>query len=191
MPDDFLGMADAAEADDALGHDQPDVLLKPLVPLPAPVGEAFLHDGRGVQPNRSVLDFGVERGHVVGEWVEGAAPGQVELGMVPVARQDSVSHRAPVEGESHVRTAIVQGVHFALVQQDQDGVALHRHDLEALGLQLLQGADFDCGVFCRFNRCHVEPPCCCLLPPPRPLPAFAIVSPRRGSIARQVGLSYR
>ena len=51
-----------------------------------------------------------EAAQLVGELVEGAAGGEVEPSVVPVAREDPVAQGAAMEREAHVRAAVVDRV---------------------------------------------------------------------------------
>jgi hypothetical protein len=80
---------------------------------------------------------------VVGEGVERAARGQVEAGVVPVAGDQALLDRAPVEGEPHVGTAVVEGVGHALVPEDAHAVSSRLAHQAASGPQVIQTADGD------------------------------------------------
>jgi hypothetical protein len=55
--------------------------------------------------------------------VEGSTALEVEAGMMPVAGEDAVLQSTPVQGESHVGTAIVQGVHPTVMEEERQRVA--------------------------------------------------------------------
>ena len=56
--------------------------------------------------------------HVVGEGVEGAARLEVEASVVPVAGQQSVLDRAPVQRKAHVWAAVVHRVRTPVGPED-------------------------------------------------------------------------
>jgi hypothetical protein len=62
--------------------------------------------------------------HIVGELVKGAAAFQIEAGVMPVAGEDTILHRASVQGETHMRTAIVNGIDLALMGEEGDDMAV-------------------------------------------------------------------
>ena len=75
-----------------------------------------------VDPHPAVGDRDWEGPHVVGEGVEGAAAGEVEPGMMPVAGEDSVADGASVEGETHVGASVIDGGEAVSEGKDGDGV---------------------------------------------------------------------
>ena len=93
------------------------------------------------------LDLHGEAAQVVGPLVEGAARAEIEARVVPVAGEDPVAHRAAMQGKTHVRTPVVDGVDLAAVSEQADRVALEVDD-EALGLaELLErGGPFALGA---------------------------------------------
>ena len=93
---------------------------------------------RHVDVDLAVLDLDREAAQLVGPLVEGAAGAEVEARVVPVAGEDAVGQRAAVEREAHVRAAVVDRVHLALVGEQADRVALDADDEPALGLELLE-----------------------------------------------------
>ena len=141
-PGDLIG-PDAAvqEADDRFADDEAEILLHPF-PKPArPTRHRIpLRPGRA-QVDLAPLDSDRIGLHVVGEQIEGAAAGQVEAGVMPVAGENPVLDRAAIEGEAHVRTAVVDRVDLSLVmeQHDRDGTA--RDEERTPGLHLRQGPD--------------------------------------------------
>ena len=102
--------------------------------MAAPVGL----DRARVHEHIAIAGLDAEGGHVVGERVERAAAGKVELRVVPVAGQDAVAYGPTAQWEAHVGTAVVEGVQPALVVDDEDGPALGRDDLHPLALDLLE-----------------------------------------------------
>ena len=55
-----------------------------------------------INPYLTIHDAYREAAHVICEGVEGAAAGQVEPGVVPMAGQNAVTDAAAIQGESHV-----------------------------------------------------------------------------------------
>ena len=115
------------------GMSQPQPVVEPL-PL---VAERVLRR-RDVHVDVVALDLDREAAQVVGPLVERAAGAEVEARVVPVAREDPVADRPAVQGEAHVRAAVVDRVHLALVGEQADRVALDADDEPALGLELLE-----------------------------------------------------
>ena len=76
---------------------------------------------------------------------------------MPVAGQDAVLDGAAMQGEAHVRAAIVEGEDTPLVEEDQHGPPVDRDDLPALALQLLEGTDRNPRLGLGFG-CHDAPP---------------------------------
>jgi hypothetical protein len=54
-----------------------------------------------------------ENGNIVGPLIERSATGQVETGMVPMARQNALFDSSTVEWKTHVWTPVVHGVDLA------------------------------------------------------------------------------
>ncbi len=106
---------------------------------------AVLLDRLRVDEDVAVAHLGAKRRRVVGEGVQGAAAGEVELGVVPVAGEDAVGDGAAVQREAHVRAAVVDRVDLAFVEDDEDRVALGGNDLEAVALEFGESADADGG----------------------------------------------
>jgi hypothetical protein len=107
------------QPDRRLGQNQRDVALQPIPQAPTLVGELVL-SRREIHPYLTVPDLNREDARLVGELVEGPAALQVEAGVVPVAGQDTVPDAPPVQGESHVGTAIVHGVYPAVVEEERE-----------------------------------------------------------------------
>ena len=151
-----VGGVEFVQGDDALGEDERELAFKPFAQLRLPVAATVRLDGVGVDVHVAVTGLDGEGGDVVGEGVEGAAAGEVELGVVPVAGEDAVADGAAVEGEAHGGAAVVEGVEAAFVVDDEDGAALGGDHLHALARDLLDGAGADesVGGRCRGRRCR-------------------------------------
>ena len=111
----------AQQPDGRLGHDQRDVALQPLPQALAQVGRPVL-PRREIDPHLAVPDLHGKDARLVGELVEGPAALEIEAGVVPVAGQDAVLQGAPVQGKAHVGTAVVHGVHPAIVEEERERV---------------------------------------------------------------------
>ncbi len=105
-----LGPAQGVDqAEDGLGHHEGQPLLQAFVePAPQLTGPV----GDRLDDHNHVVAVDVDRvgPDVVRERIQGAAGLEVEAGVVPVARQQSVLDGAPVQGKAHVRAAVVDGV---------------------------------------------------------------------------------
>ena len=77
-----------------------------------------------------------EAPQLVRELVEGAAGGEVEARVVPVAGQDPLAHRPAVERKAHVRASVVDGVYLVAVSEEADRVTVEVND-ESSGLAQL------------------------------------------------------
>ena len=129
----------ADERHDGLGHHQPDVLVHALLEPAQAVRDRVARCRGEIDVDAAVLDFDrVDRG-VVGKEIEGAAALEVESGVMPVAGQDAVLHGPAMQGEPHVRTAVVHGVEVALRVEDDDRYGSARDQGPPLEPDLLQG----------------------------------------------------
>ena len=90
------------ESEDRLGDHQPNIVLHPIFEATRPPLYGVGCRRAGVDPHTASRDRDREGPHIVGEGVEGAAAGEVEPGVMPVAGEDSVADGASVEGETHV-----------------------------------------------------------------------------------------
>jgi hypothetical protein len=104
----------AKQADSRLGQNQREVSLQPILKTPSPVCYRVFPWSE-VYPYRTVSDLYREDACLVGELVECTAALQVESGVVPVAGQDAVPNRPPVQGKPHVGAAVVHGMCLATV----------------------------------------------------------------------------
>jgi hypothetical protein len=112
----------AQQPDGRLGHDQRDVSLQPISQALAQVRRTVL-PRREINPYLTVSNLDGEHACLVSKLVEGSAALEVEAGVMPVAGEDAVLQRAPMQGESHVGTAIVQGVHPTVMEEERQRVA--------------------------------------------------------------------
>ena len=60
---------------------------------------------------------------------------------MPVAGEDAVLHRPPVEREAEMGTAVVERVKAAPLIHHEDGMAPAAHHFHALALELIQHTD--------------------------------------------------
>ena len=68
--------------------------------------------------------------------------------MMPVAGQDAIVDGAFVQGETHMRAAVIDGVYLAVVPEKRYHMLLGQHRQAALGLQCGQGGHADPLVVC-------------------------------------------
>ena len=112
----------AEQPDGRFGHDQRDVALQPISQTLAQVRRTVL-PRREINPYLTVSNLNGEHACLVGKLVEGSTALEVEAGVMPVAGEDAVLQGAPVQGESHVGTAIVQSVHPTVMEEERERVA--------------------------------------------------------------------
>ena len=86
-----------------------------------------------VNPHIPIPDLERIRADIVGPLIERSAGAKVEPGMMPVTGQNSISDTAAIEWETHMRTAIVDGMQAILVSYDRERVSVHLHDGAAAG----------------------------------------------------------
>jgi hypothetical protein len=77
--------------------------------------------GAGEDHDLTTVDRHVEPPGVVGEQVEGAARGQVEAGVVPVAGHHARLERALPEGEAHVGAPVLERPGAVVVPEHDHG----------------------------------------------------------------------
>jgi hypothetical protein len=126
-----------------LGDHQTQVVGEPVVEPAAPVGGRVGVAGLVPDPDLAVMQLDREGRHIVGPQIEGAAAREIEPRVVPMAGEDAVGNRAPVQREPEMRAAIVHGEHAALVVDDENRAAPAGHHPPPLRLQLRDrpGAD--------------------------------------------------
>ncbi len=61
--------------------------------------------------------------------------------MVPVAGEDAVLHGAAMQGKTHVRAAVVDGMQLPMVVEDHDGDRALGHHQGTSGPNFLQRSD--------------------------------------------------
>jgi hypothetical protein len=127
-----------------LGDDKAEVVGKAVVKPSAPMRRRVGIAERGLHPYFQVAHFDGTGRRVVGPQIEGAAAGEIEAGVVPVAGQDAILDAAAVERKPHVWTAIVEREDAPAVVNYEDRTTMRAaHDEPPLGLQLLKAARAD------------------------------------------------
>ena len=94
-----------------------------------------------------------EGAHIIGKLVKGAAGGKIKARIVPVTGEDAILHRAFVEREAHVRTAVVHAVDFVRMFKERNRVAVNLNGEQASLAQLGQAGGAHkvrCGGIHRF-----------------------------------------
>ena len=131
----------ADQSEHRFGDDQADVVLHPLPQAVPPVGVTVgVARARG-HPHLAVAHLDLGRGDVIGPRIECPAGDEVEAGVMPVAGENAVGDGPPMQRESQVRTAVVEGVDAIVVADHQDRAALaldHHHPLRP---QLVEAGD--------------------------------------------------
>ena len=144
LGDILVGHARFQQGDHGLGVHQRDVLLQALPEAVAPVFRVAGAVPRTRHPHVAVPYLHREYRHVVGKEVEGAAALQVEVRVMPVAGQDAVLDRPPVQRETHVGTAVVHGVHLSVVVVEHgNGSVVSADDDVPLFLEFVHRSDPD------------------------------------------------
>ena len=133
------------QAEDGLGHHERQPLLQAFVEPAQQLRYAV--DG-GLDRDDDVVAFDAHRvgADIVGEGIEGAARLEVEAGVVPVAGQQTVFDRAPVQGEAQVRAAVVDRVGPAVAPEDAHRLRPELAGQLAFGDQGVGAADPDAFV---------------------------------------------
>ena len=116
----IVGDAAVVQSHHRFAHDEAEVLLHAFLQAPAPALDRIDGGRCHVQINLSVAHLDGVGIHIVGEQIEGAAAHQVEARMVPVTGEDTVLNGPAMQGKTHVRTAVVDGVQFPVVVEDHD-----------------------------------------------------------------------
>ena len=93
----------------------------------------------------------------IGELVEGPAAFQIEAGVVPVAGQDAVAYAPPVQGEPHMGTAIVHGVHAAVMEEERQRVTGDPDGHATGGAHIVQPAGSHEVRGSRLQSCNLSP----------------------------------
>ncbi len=134
---DRLRTAGLQQPERGLGHDEGDALLEPVAqPSLEPAHGIGLRAGR--DEDGAVVDGHVEADRVVGPRVERAPAGQIEAGVVPVARHEAGLDRALVEGEPEVGAAILDGEGPTAVPHDEHRERADLCEQAAIALQIVQ-----------------------------------------------------
>ena len=130
-----------------LRQDERDVPLERVTEALALVADRII---AGAQVDEDVVAVHGDReaAQLVGELVEGAAGGQVEAGVVPVAREDPVADRPAVERKAHVRTPVVDRVYLLAFGEQAERVPVEVHDEAACGAELFERRSADATICC-------------------------------------------
>ena len=119
-----------------LGDDQAEIVgqtvLKPASPMR---GRISFVEARSDPNFASPTHLDWAGRHVVGPEIEGATACEIKPGMVPVTGQDAVLDASAVEGEAHVRAAVVQGEDAVVVMHDEHWAMSTVQEQSPLGLQ--------------------------------------------------------
>ena len=73
--------------------------------------------GAQIDIDFAVAQFDREAVDIVRPEIKGAAAGQVKTGVMPMAAQYAVFDRALIQGKTHVRAAVIQGIEFIAVEE--------------------------------------------------------------------------
>ena len=84
--------------------------------------------------------YGISR-NIISEEIKGAAAGEVEAGVMPVAGENAILHSALVQRKAHVRTAVIHRMDSSLVMKHGDRTVGAFDDDTALGLYFFQRGD--------------------------------------------------
>ncbi len=136
------------QTEDRLGGDQRQVLLESFGQSGQPCAR-WVTGRRRQDEDPAVADLHRIGADVVGEGIQGAARAQVEAGVVPVARDQSVFNRASMEREAQVGATIVDGVGPTPMPDDTDPVAPDLDREHPPGLEFAERAGID-----SVNRFH-------------------------------------
>ena len=115
------------EHDRRLRDHERDVALEPDLQPRSLVGDAVARRSQ-VDVDVVAVDLDREAAQLVGPLVERAARAEVEARVVPVAGEDPVRDRAAMEREAHVRAAVVDREHRAVLGEQADVVTVERDD---------------------------------------------------------------
>jgi hypothetical protein len=114
------------QGEHALGDHQADIALQSILQSLALPFSAVA--GRGdIYPDVALLNLHRKATHIVSPEVERTATRQVEAGMMPVAGQDAIVDGAFVQGETHMRTAVINGVYLATVLEKRYHIMPGQH----------------------------------------------------------------
>lgn len=129
------------EGEDGFDSEEVEILLKSIA-QPAEPAILLVHAGWiGIDVDDAAFDLGLVDLNVVGEEIEGAAALKIEAGVMPVAGENAIADGATIERESHMWTAVVDGVGPTIADKDDDAVATTRDNSGTL--DGIEGADFD------------------------------------------------
>jgi hypothetical protein len=109
------------ERDRRFGDDERNVALEPVAQALSLVRDRI---AEGLQVDEHVVAAHLDgkSAEVVGPLVERPAGAEVEASVVPMACEDPVCHRAAMQGEAHVRTAVVDRMDLVTLGEQANGV---------------------------------------------------------------------
>ena len=135
------------QGDRRLRQHERDVALQPVFQPLALVTDRILARAQ-VDEHVVPVQSDREAAQLVRELVERPAGRQIEARVMPVAGEDPVADRAPVEREAHVRAPVVDGVHLLALREQAERVAVEVDDEAAFRAQLLERGGADGTVCC-------------------------------------------
>jgi hypothetical protein len=123
----YPGRIGLQKRDRRLRQHERNVALEPVVQPLALVRDRVV---LGAQVDEDVVAVQLDReaAQLVRPLVERAAGREVEAGVMPVASEDPVADRAAVKREAHVRAAIVNRGHFAVLCEQTERVPVDVDD---------------------------------------------------------------
>jgi hypothetical protein len=92
--------------------------------------------GGDVHPNLAFPNLHGKHPDVSGKLVKTPATCEVEAGMMPMAGENSVLDRAPLERKAHVGTPAIRRVDLSILSDHHDGVPSDMHNLAAVDIHL-------------------------------------------------------
>ncbi len=115
------------ESDRRFREDERDVALEP-VPQPDTLTRDLVADWTEIDQNGVAVELDREAPQLIRPLVEGAAGGEVEASVVPVARENPVADGAAMKRKPHVRAAIVDCMHIVTVREEAQHVPIEVDD---------------------------------------------------------------
>ena len=143
------------ECDRRLREDERDVALE-SVPQPHALVLDCIVRRAEIDQNGVAVELDREPAQLIRPLVERPTGREIKAGMVPVTREDPVTYRSAMKGESHVRTSIVDRMHLVAVHEHAHHVPIEV-DYEPPGFAQVRER---CGGHESFgqNGSHCAPP---------------------------------
>ena len=132
--------ASRLKAKDCLGDYQPDIVLHTVLETGRPMRYLIPRRGLRVNPDYAVGYAYRIAADVVGEGIEGAAAGQIEPCVMPVAGEDAILDASPVQGKAHVRAPVVHREQLAVVVEHHDSVTAAGDHRATAGFDFIRGS---------------------------------------------------